>query len=141
MCTGHRFQLLSALRTGRSLGATAFSWLGATELGECHRRLHAELSSLALAKQMFSSFLYVHHASRVAPLLIEQIAISLGGVCRNSFRVTFHMAKKTAKQLKAAAQLAKLNKDNSKASSKAPTGGVSVSSLQVILLLMHQTVA
>ena len=85
--------------------------------------------------------MYVHHSSRVAPLLIEQIAISLGGVCRNSFRVIFHMAKRTAKQLKVAAQLAKPNKDNSKASSKAPTEGVSVSSSQVVLLLVHQIVA
>ena len=123
------------------MGATAFSWLGATELGECHRRLHAELSSLALAKQMLSSFFYVHHDSRVSPLLIAQIAISLGGVCRNSFRVTFHMAKKTAKQLKAAAQLAKLHNNKSKASSKAPSGGVSVSAVQVVLLFVHQIVA
>ena len=99
--------------------------------------MHAELSSLALVKQMLSSFFYVHHASRVAPLLIEQIAISLGGVCRNSFRVTFHMAKKTAKQLKAAAQLAKLHNNKSKASSKAPTGGANVSALQVRMLLKY----
>jgi hypothetical protein len=83
---------------------------------------------------MLSSFLYVHHASRVAPLLIAQIVVSLGGVCHNSFRVAFHMAKKTAKQRKADAKLSKLHNNKSKASSKAPSGGVSVSFSQVQML-------